>query len=90
MKAFLLIEEICAAKQNEKWEDEGGRRRECLDAENVVDRELKLHLWETGPYEVDEDEPPDWVKRDPHELARWDKAVALRRAMLAAIEAAKR
>src|SRR3974390_1413536 len=91
MKAFLLVEEIRDAGQDEEWEEEGGRRRECLDAENVVDSELKLQPWETGPYDVDETaRPTRWTKASAHEIDRWNKAVVLRRAIIAANKAANK
>jgi hypothetical protein len=80
--AFRRAEEIYNAEQEEAWEEDGGRRREYLDAHCELQLELRLRPWETSPLDLDEDlQRPDYEN-----AADWNKALTLRRALLAAME----
>ena len=50
---------------------------------NALCIELCIQPWEESPLEVYAP-PPDWLKDE--QLARWQRALALRRALLAAAE----
>ena len=74
---FRLCEDIADAGQDEKFEDEGGRRREYLDADSALARLLGLKPWETSPVDAVREEPPDWMRNDS-QCEVWRKAWAIR------------
>ena len=79
---FLLVEEIEAAGAGETWEDEGGRRREMLDAEVAMARLLELKPYNFLPTEVDTPEPPAWLHSGNHD--DWRDSYRLRQKLLKA------
>jgi hypothetical protein len=52
----------------ERWEDDGGQRRACLDTVVALSSELGLRPWETKPVDVDPDEPPSWIINDADKM----------------------
>jgi hypothetical protein len=72
---FRLCEDIADAGGDEKFEDEGGRRREYLDAHSALHSALGLMPWETNPVNAVCETPPDYM-RNKHE--DWHKAWELR------------
>src|SRR5690242_1476622 len=76
--------EIIEAGQDEAWEDEGGRRRELLDAHVALMSGLGLRPWHYSPLWVSLDGPPA-----PHaDPERHALAQQLRRALEAALDSA--
>jgi hypothetical protein len=71
--------EILAAGDDERWEEEGGRRREFLDLASSLHRRLGLRPWQHDVFEVDV-EP-----LDDDQVDDWSGARAARRALLEAI-----
>ena len=79
---FRRIEEILDA-----GEENGSRGEEYQDARLELHLALKLYPWETLPCDVQEDdERPDWAKGDDWHKDDWTKAIALRKAFLAALK----
>lgn len=77
---FRQIEEILAAGLDETWEAEGGRRRECLDAEVRLHGLLGIQPWDEEPNHCSSNgPPPEWCKGERAE--RYKKAQAWRRAL---------
>ncbi len=75
---FKRVEAMLDEGADEQWEEEGGHRREYLDALSELDRELRLRPWETSPVHVDESwDRPDWISPES-----WGKAMHLRRLLL--------
>jgi hypothetical protein len=67
---------IQAAGLDQIWEQDGGRRREFLDAESALDRLLDLELFETNPLAARREEPPRWMK-EAAMIADWRRAYQL-------------
>jgi hypothetical protein len=49
----------------------------------ALEKELRLEPWEESPLSVEDGPPPSWLKDE--QLARWQRAVALRRELEAAV-----
>jgi hypothetical protein len=80
-KRGLEIEETGADKV---WEHAGGRRREYLDLGVELSSELGLSPWDEDIFDV-ADDVPEWMT-DPRQIEKELAAIALRKALLAAIE----
>src|SRR5262245_17054104 len=50
--AYRLAREIEATGLHTKWEDEGGRQREYLNAHRALDEELGLPPWPPSPLDA--------------------------------------
>ena len=91
VKLFRVIEEIRDSGDEERWEDEGGRRRESLDAEKSLRRLLGLGwpaiLPTDGELACGLPRPAymDNLSAGP----TWGRAVELRRLLLAAAAKAR-
>ena len=77
--AFQRAQEIENAYTDDIWEEDGGRRREYLNAITVLHRELGLQPWQYGPISVIDGKWVKWVAIDD-----WRLATRLRRALTAA------
>jgi hypothetical protein len=86
---FRLCEEIIAAGRDEKFEDEGGRRREYLDARRALDGAVGIKLWETSPVDAVRETPPDWMHHNALQSAYWRKGSAIGCEILAAVKRGK-
>jgi hypothetical protein len=80
---FQRALEIQAAKASVKWEP-NGRRIEYITIEIGLMRELTGSVWGVSVLDVDEqaEGPPAWL-RNPWEIASWQDAIHMRRALLA-------
>jgi hypothetical protein len=56
-------QEILATKAEQKWEEEGGRRREFLDLAVELHELLDRRLWEVDVFYVDAMKPSDEARR---------------------------
>ena len=72
-------QEILATKAEQKWEEEGGRRREFLDLAVELHELLDRRPWEVDVFYVDAMKPSDDQDGD------WAGAVAARHALQAAL-----
>lgn len=70
VEAFRLAPDIESENKDQKWEGEGGRRREYLDAVGALHRALGLRPWQITPVDVDDGAWPDWM--DDHH--GWEQA----------------
>jgi hypothetical protein len=79
---FQRALEIQAAKASVEWEPKG-RRIEYITIEIGLMRELTGSVWGVSVLDVDEhaEGPPAWL-RNPWEIASWQNAIHLRRALL--------
>lgn len=79
------IQEIEAEGDDRAWEEEGGRRRECMDAHNELNQLLGIRSWQRNPAQVREPEPPKWMTAGNLLAAdQWREAWKLRQAIEAA------
>ena len=86
VKLFRVIEEIRDSGNEERWEDEGGRRRESLDAEKSLRRLLGLGWPAILPTDAELARGlprPDYM-RYLCAGETWDRAADLRRQLLMA------
>jgi hypothetical protein len=74
-------QEILATKAEQKWEEEGGRRREFLDLAVELHELLDRRPWEFDVFYVDAIKPSD-----DHDQGDWVGAAAARRALVAALQ----
>jgi hypothetical protein len=79
---FQRALEIQAAKASVEWEPKG-KRIEYITIEIALMRELTGSVWGVSVLDVDEhaEGPPAWL-RNPWEIASWQNAIHLRRALL--------
>ena len=84
VEAFVRAEAIWDAGGYEKWEEEGGRRREYLDASSALGRSVGLRPWETSPLDVPENGPPPERWKSPNGISDWQQAQNLRRELIKA------
>lgn len=91
IEAFLTVERLkakrlacvrgtCEAPINERCSD----CAECSEADRFLDRALGVKLWEPSPTDVDED--ADYEVGGQLWLDGWQRAVELRRDLLAAVK----
>ena len=82
VEIFQRALEIQAAKASVEGEPKG-RRIEYITMEIALMRELTGSVWGVSVLDVDEhaDGPPAWL-RNPWEIASWQHAIHLRRALL--------
>jgi len=73
--------EILAIKAEQKWEEEGGRRREFLDLAVDLHELLDRRPWEVDVFYVDAMKPSD-----DQDQGDWVGAAAARRALVAALQ----
>ena len=73
VEAYTRAREIQDSEDGDCWEDEGGRRREMLDAICALHRALGLQPWEESPAEVGGNPRPTWANDS------WEQAQELRR-----------
>ncbi len=73
VRLFRRAREILAAGDQDFWEEEGGFRREFLDAWSDLHGLLGRQPWEINPLDVDRYEPPPESDED------WRTACELRR-----------
>ena len=64
-----------------RWEDEGGRCREFLDAALELHHALGRKPWMQHVEDVVHDAPPEWMTAERLEFTDWHGAVELRRAL---------
>lgn len=82
--AFKRCRAIIDAGLDEAWEEEGGRRRECLEAQQALRMALNLPPWAVSPADPGLDGPmPDYM-RYQSAGATWPAALELRRELEAA------
>jgi hypothetical protein len=74
-------QEILATKAEQKWEEEGGRRREFLDLAVELHELLDRRPWEVDVFYVDAMKPSD-----DQDQGDWVGAAAARRALVAALQ----
>jgi len=74
-------QEILATKAEQKWEEEGGRRREFLDLAVDLHELLGRRPWEVDVFYVDAMKPSD-----DQDQGDWVGAAAARRALVAALQ----
>jgi hypothetical protein len=74
-------QEILATKAEQKWEEEGGRRREFLDLAVELHELLDRRSWEVDVFYVDAMKPSD-----DQDQSDWVGAAAARRAFVAALQ----
>jgi len=74
-------QEILATRAEQKWEEEGGRRREFLDLAAELHELLDRRPWEVDVFYVDAMKPSD-----DQEQGDWVGAAAARRALVAALQ----
>jgi hypothetical protein len=86
---FRLCDEIIAAGQEDKFEDQGGRRREYLDANRALGNAVGIKFREVSPFDAVREAPPDYMEHNPLQTGYWRKAHAMRREMLAAMKRTK-
>jgi hypothetical protein len=80
----VAIEDMPGA--TERWENEGGRRREYLDLSGALAQQLGLKPWHPSPLDVaDERVPADLGE---HQVNDWVTIQRLRKALWEALEAA--
>ena len=79
--------EIRCEAADEKWEDQGGRRREFLDTCVLLDRALQRKPWQVSILDADRYAPPPPGDTKDH-LRGWHSAMELREALEAALEKA--
>ncbi len=87
---FRLCNEIAAAGQDENFENEGGRRREYLDAYRALSRAVGINFWEVSPLDAVQESPPDYMRQNPLQFGYWEKAWGARREILAALKRTKK
>jgi hypothetical protein len=78
-------QEILATKAEQKWEEEGGRRREFLDLAVELHELLDRRPWEVDVFYVDAMKPSDDQDQDQGQ-GDWVGAAAARRALVAALQ----
>jgi hypothetical protein len=85
VELFQRALEIQAAKASLEWEPKG-RRIEYITTEIALMRELTGSVWGVSVPDVDEhaEGSPAWL-RNPWEIASWQDAIHLRRALLDAV-----
>jgi hypothetical protein len=74
-------QEILATKAEQKWEEEGGRRREFLDLAVELHELLDRRPWEVDVFYVDAMKPSD-----DQDQGDWVGAAAARCALVAALQ----
>ena len=74
-------QEILATKAEQKWEEEGGRRREFLDLAVELHELLDRRPWEVDVFYVDAMKPGD-----DQDQGDWVGAATARRALVAALQ----
>jgi hypothetical protein len=74
-------QEILATKDEQKWEEEGGRRREFLDLAVELHELLDRRPWEVDVFYVDAMRPSG-----DQDQGDWVGAAAARRALVAALQ----
>jgi hypothetical protein len=79
VELYRLCREIEDVGLDEKWERDGGRRRESLNARLELRRMLGIRPWQVSVLEVDQGEPPPYERRRPHRIESWARAQALQR-----------
>ena len=85
---WRVIQEIEAEDGDRDWEDEGGRRREYLDARGELNLLLGIKPWQSSPARVHDPEPPKWMTAGNLLAAdQWREAWKLRQALEAATSA---
>ena len=73
VQAYIRGREIWDSGDGDRWEKDGGRCREMLDAIVALHHALGLRPWEESPAEVGDDPRPTWA----NDL--WERAQELRR-----------
>ena len=66
------------------------RRREFLDLQLALHRELNLQPLHPFPLDLEADQPPPSWMTDVHQIACWNQVVDLRRRLDAAVERTQR
>ena len=79
LKQFDRMLEIEIEGSHERWEEEGGHRREHLDLAGDIFAALAVYIAEHSPAFIDHEYPPVWVARYQ---VLWDKWVAARNKLL--------
>src|SRR5215470_6627047 len=74
-------QEILATKAEQKWEEEGGRRREFLDLAVELHELLDRRPWEVDVFYVDAMKPSN-----DQDQGDWVDAAAARRALVTALQ----
>lgn len=90
--AFKNAREIYdAGDASEVWEEQGGRRREYLEAKSVLHRMLKRRPWQVDLMDCDSDQPPGWIAKRGEAYGMnarsWTEARQLRLSIERAVEA---
>jgi hypothetical protein len=72
--------DIEAAGDHERWENEGGRRREWHDTAVALHSALGRTLWQHDVIDVYDGAPPDWAVKNGLEcIGDWEEARDIRR-----------
>ena len=80
VELFQRALEIEAAGADGEWEPEG-KRREYIDIDIALMRELGQGFWGVSVLDVhDAEGPPEW-ERNPRNIESWHEAIRVRRAL---------
>jgi hypothetical protein len=82
---FRLCLEIQETGCDQFLEEDGGRRREFLDAHSDLGRLLGLAPWEASPLDVPDEGPCPWAGSGNCYAASWPQAQEIRAALKNAI-----
>jgi hypothetical protein len=81
---FVRCEQIIEDGHDELWEDQGGRRREFLDANEALRKLLGRNIAQVSPVDADDPLPPAYNREAVHDYG------GAHRLRLALLKAAKK